>query len=96
MAQAPHRAHVVHTFEQYLDYLTTYRNVVPPEKYEPTPQEMRRFKRTWKKHIEKNGNVPMILQCPICSGQELKEDIKRGKYVPRRKDKVLRDEEKGE
>lgn len=36
--------------------------------------------RKWNQHVEKHGNVPMILKCVTCSGQEMKKDIKRGSW----------------
>jgi hypothetical protein len=49
-------------------------------------------RRVWKIHTEKNGNVPMIVKCAICSGEEQKIDIKLGRYRPKRPSKRLRDE----
>jgi len=40
----------------------------------------RYWTRKWKQHLEKKGNVPMILKCEICSGKEQKMDIRLGKY----------------
>ncbi len=50
----------------------------------------------WKQHIEKHGNVPLIIQCGVCSGREVKDAIKHGAYKPDRKSKTIRDEEKTE
>jgi hypothetical protein len=46
----------------------------------------------WKKHIEKNGNVPYIIKCAVCSGFERKRDYKAGRWNPRRPTKSERDE----
>ncbi len=43
-------------------------------------------------HIEKHGNVPLILKCTVCSGKERALDIKHGAYTPKRPSKRLRDE----
>lgn len=34
----------------------------------------------WKKHVEKKGNVPLIIKCAICSGKERLRDIKHGNF----------------
>lgn len=57
---------------------------------------IRYAKRVWKQHIAKNGNVPMIIKCAVCSGKEFKSDIKHGRYQKRRPSKILRDEMRGE
>ena len=55
----------------------------------------RYWTKVWKRHIEKNGNVPLIMKCAICSGKEQKLDIKHGKWKPSRPTKAERDEVRG-
>lgn len=50
--------------------------------------------RLWKEHVEKHGNVPIVQQCALCSGAYFREQIKRGKFNPKRPSKRLRDEER--
>lgn len=40
----------------------------------------RKARRRWKNHIEKNGEVPLIIKCSVCSGEEAKQDVKAGRY----------------
>ncbi len=80
MSSNPHHAHVYTTFEQYI------------ERFNDDAQGRRTARRKWNQHIQRNGNVPLILKCAICSGAELKHDIKTGRYTPARPSKVLRDE----
>lgn len=69
-----HPAHVYTTLESYLEYRagtdTTDKNY---------DRNKRRACKRWKIHIEKNGNVPLVVKCQICSGKERKMDIKLGK-----------------
>jgi len=62
------------------------------EEFRATCRTERYARRTWKLHIEKHGNVPLIRKCSICSGEERKMDIKHGSYRPKRPSKRLRDE----
>lgn len=48
--------------------------------------------RIWKGHVARNGNVPLIRKCSVCSGKEQKLDIKHGKWSPSRPKKSVRDE----
>jgi uncharacterized protein involved in tolerance to divalent cations len=41
---------------------------------------IRHARRRWKNHIEKNGEVPLIVKCSVCSGEEAKQDVKAGRY----------------
>lgn len=77
-----HPAHVYNSLEEWLARFTD------------TVSGRRRARRTWKLHIEKNGNVPLVTKCSICSGKELKNDIKHGSFNPARPSKRLRDEAK--
>ncbi len=59
----------------------------------PSFDKCRRFWiKKWKKHVEKHGNVPFVLDSSY--EQELKIDIKLGKYREKRPSKRLRDEMK--
>ncbi len=49
----------------------------------------------WNGHIDKHGNVPLVMKCQECSGREYKRDLKDGKYRVRRPTKAERDEQKG-
>lgn len=40
----------------------------------------RRLTILWKQHVEKKGNVPLIIKCAICSGKERLRDIKHGTF----------------
>ena len=62
---------------------------------ETTKKRRRYWIKVWKRHIEKHGNVPLIQKCTICSGQEQKIDIKKGRWKPTRPTKNERDEAKG-
>lgn len=79
-----HPAHIYRSLEEYTAIFID------------TPAGRRRASREWKAHIEKHGNVPMILKCAVCSGREQKMDIKVGRYNVARPNKVLRDEAAGE
>jgi N-formylglutamate amidohydrolase len=45
---------------------------------------IRHARRRWKNHIEKNGEVPLIVQCPHCSGKQAKQDVKTDRYLSAR------------
>lgn len=81
MSSNPHHAHVYTTFEQYR------------ERFTDDDRGLRFARKRWNQHIERNGSVPLIVKCAICSGEELKQDIKKGRYTPARPSKVLRDEQ---
>lgn len=73
-----HRAHVYYTLEEWLkDY--------------PGHKRAKRIA-LWKKHIAKHGNVPLVIKCAICSGQEEKRNRKRGIWRMPRPVKSVRDE----
>ena len=74
-----HSARVYHTYEEFAASCTNERHA----------------RKVWKLHVEKHGNVPLILKCPVCSGEEQKMDIKLGKYRPKRPSKRFRDEQRG-
>ena len=59
-----HAAEVFYTLEQYLEGWSGARYA----------------RRRWKRHVERNGNIPLVTKCSICSGAELRRDIKRGKW----------------
>lgn len=71
-----HRTHVYHTFEQFA----------------ASRVDLAEAKRTWKKHVEKHGSVPIIQECALCSGAEEKRLIKDGKWKAKRPSKRLRDD----
>jgi len=75
-----HPAHVYTTREEWI------------ARFVDSPVGRRRANRTWKQHIEKNGNVPLVTKCSVCSGAEFKQDIRHGSYNVARPSKVLRDE----
>lgn len=94
-----HHAHVYNTFEEFVRSRSAVfhqggpnNGLVTYEKLEP--RYMRAAVRIWKRHVEKNGNVPLVQRCSVCSGEEHRLDIKHGRYKPARPSKVLRDEEK--
>jgi hypothetical protein len=51
-----------------------------------------RARQVWKRHLEKHGKAPMIVKCSVCSGQELKDDIKHGAWKESRPSRAERDE----
>lgn len=75
-----HRAIAYHNLSQFLD---AHVNTVSAQ---------RRARIEWKKHVTKHGNVPMVLQCPLCSGKEQRVDVKLGKYKLSRPTRQERDE----
>lgn len=93
-----HHAHTIHSLDELIEYCTQY-NSGGEIKAEPEGPRRDKFvrnaRRRWKRHIEKNGNVPMVLKCAVCSGTEFKNDIKHGRFSPRRPSKRLREEMKG-
>jgi hypothetical protein len=78
-----HPARVYHSLNEFLT------------DYSDGREEDERYARmVWKKHIEKHGNVPLILKCSQCSGADHKFDIKSGKFkISTRSDqRIIRDE----
>lgn len=75
-----HRTNIYNSLEEYLESIVD------------EPRYKRQAIRQWKQHIEKNGNVPMITKCSICSGEELRSLVKLGKYNLPRDEKLIRDE----
>lgn len=73
-----HTAHVYRTLKEWIGSRTNEREA----------------RRTWKEHIARHGNVPIVLKCTICSGQYQKDEVKHGRFNPRRPSKRLRDEDK--
>lgn len=58
------------------------------------PKSERYWTAKWKQHVEKKGNVPLIIKCAICSGKERLRDIKRGNFkVSRRVSQRQKEEE---
>ena len=92
-----HPAHVFNSLQQLLVYMECEEGHEEYVRiYRKTVSQMRKFwTRRWNQHVEKHGNVPMIMKCDVCSGKEQKEDIKRGKYKESRPTKKERDELKG-
>jgi len=92
-----HCAKVYNTLLQLLEAM----ECAPGVKYDNPPigwdenKARRYWTKVWKRHIEKNGNVPLIMKCAICSGKEQKLDIKHGKWKPSRPTKAERDEVRG-
>ena len=75
-----HRAHVYNTLEEFLASLID------------TPHAQKWGKRRWRIHLDKNGNVPLIRKCSICSGKEQKQNIKHGIWKEPRPNKAERSE----
>lgn len=75
-----HPAHVYNTLEEWV------------ARFSDSPAGRRRAHRTWKQHVSKHGNVPKVVKCSVCSGKELRLDIKHGAYNVARPSRVLRDE----
>ena len=78
-----HHAHVYNNLEEWLAAVSL------------DPKSQRWGKRKWKRHVEKHGNVPLVLKCTVCSGKEHKLDIKHGAFNPTRPCKDERDYQKG-
>ena len=58
------------------------------------PKSERYWTVKWKRHVEKKGNVPLIIKCAICSGKERLKDIKHGNFkISTRVSKRQKDEE---
>jgi hypothetical protein len=75
-----HRAMVYRTREEYL------------AAHVASARGQRRAIRRWKSHVARNGNVPLIHKCSICSGANIRMDIKHGSWKPARPTKAERDE----
>ena len=77
-----HRAIVYNSFEEYA------------EDYE----DKRKARIRWNRHVKRNGNVPLVVKCSICSGKALQHDIKEGKFKmsTREDQKWLKNEESKE
>lgn len=58
------------------------------------PDGVRFWTKTWRSHVEKRGNVPYVMKCAVCSGEERRADIKYGKRKLSRPVKSERDEDK--
>ena len=69
MAANNHRTRVYYTYEQFAAACTD-------ERY---------ARKVWKRHTERNGNVPLVQECSICSGAEERLEVKRGRGKPRAK-----------
>ena len=80
-----HRCEVYNSLERLLEVCST-----------GTDRSIRYWTRRWKNHVERNGNVPMLIECSICSGRERKADIKAGNWKEGRPVKAVRDELKGD
>jgi hypothetical protein len=76
MTTKPHHAHIYYTVEEYV---SAQCNAAVEAGLDRARVE-RRTRKKWKKHIEKNGNVPLLIQCGVCSGKEHKTDIKLGRW----------------
>jgi len=90
-----HHAHKFHTIDEYLQFRLTYViDGVVKEEQDPERRAkiIRQVNRLWKKHVEKHGNVPLVIKCRICSGAEFKDDLKAGRYKRKRPRKSVRDE----
>ena len=57
-----------------------------------TTQSRRKAIARWNAHIARNGNVPMLIKCSICSGKETRIALKKGIIREKRPSKRLRDE----
>lgn len=86
-----HHAHVYHSLEEWTG--TCFDSTTGT--CFDSPKGKRYAAKVWKRHIEKNGNVPLIRKCSICSGKEHRLDIKHGGYNPKRPSKRLRIEAEG-
>lgn len=59
-----------------------------------TPGAQRRAAARWKRWVERNGNVPLVVKCSICSGDDHRHAIKTGAFkVSTREDLRLLKEE---
>lgn len=95
-----HHGIKVYTLKEYIEYCTEYFDrssglMKTMEDGAEKRNAIRRAKQTWKRHVEKHGNVPMVIKCAVCSGKEFKEDVKHGRYKLSRPTKTERDEQKG-
>lgn len=88
MKSKPHHSRIYHSFEEFVADSFT-------EAGKTNPQTISRARQRWNHHVEKNGNVPMIVQCSVCSGQEHKHDVRTGAFKPARPGRVERDESHG-
>lgn len=83
-----HHAHVYHTLSDLLD-----RNLSPKADYENENQYLKARKywvRIWNSHRARNGNIPLVLKCSICSGKEHKKEIKEGRWkVPKNLNELI-------
>lgn len=84
-----HPAQVINSLEELLSSVGYYDEDINPNF---KIKIHRYWTRVWKRHIERNGNIPLIRKCAICSGKEMKTDIKLGHYKPSRPSKIERDE----
>ena len=80
-----HRTVVIRSFEELLKDV----GLESEEKFnESFPRHDRQkyehfynfWKRVWAKHVKSHGNKPMIRKCKICSGEEFRQDIKKGRW----------------
>ena len=65
------------------------------EEDKETQKRRRYWIKVWKRHVEKHGNVPLIMKCSLCSGLDFKKGVKKGIYKAVRPSKPERDEMKG-
>lgn len=56
-----------------------------------TDKAQRLARRAWNAHVARNGNVPLVRRCVICSGDEHRRDVKHGRSKPARPCKAERD-----
>ena len=92
----PHSARVYHSLAQLLEDCVGPRATFTP--YRKSYEESVHFwTRKWNRHIEKHGNVPYLIKCAVCSGQEMRHMIKTGKWkVSTRKPKESHDQDGGD
>lgn len=72
-----HVAKSYYSLDQLLKEMGAYDNTHGGE------SRKRYWTRRWKTHAEKNGNVPLVLKCALCSGKEFARDVKAGRYKVR-------------
>lgn len=86
--------HCSHVFNSLKEILIHYGCVNNGRQTDGEKKQRKLWTKKWNAHVEKHGNTPYVVKCTICSGKELKDDIKHGSYNPPRPTKAERDENK--
>ena len=88
----PHRAKLYYSLSQLLEYMTPKEDS-SKEAQKRKDRIVRFWTARWKRHFARNGNVPLIVKCSICSGKERLHEIKSGKWkISTRGDKRYKEE----